>query len=478
MKLSRRLILANATTVIVPLIITALVALVYINLFGKLFGTELDFKSFHKLSEIRFELSGHNQSVLKRTPEIIEEKSFQNNLQQQLAGINGEVIILKNDHILFSSQDFDNIEIAKSIEIGENNWNNSPLVKDGISYSVELIRLKLQNNSEGTVILLAPLAKDSTDISDFFTLLGLTYLISFIATNILISYQLSKTIVSPLRNLQQAAREISKGNLSHPISEEGDQEIRELCRDLELMKIKLKESIHTQLKYEENRKMLVSSISHDLKTPVTTIKGYIEGILDGVANSPEKTNRYLNTINLKARQVDQMIDDLLLYAKLDLNQIPFNYEKTEIETYLREVLSENEPELDRHKIQLTLECFLNHKQYVSLDRDRIKRVIMNILDNSSKYMDKEKRQINVFLRETAASIIIELRDNGSGINRNELPYIFERFYRSDTSRSEIKGSGLGLAIAKEIIEGHGGKIWAVSHGTEGTSVLISLKKLA
>jgi signal transduction histidine kinase len=143
-------------------------------------------------------------------------------------------------------------------------------------------------------------------------------------------------IVSPLHNLQKAAAEISQGNLDHPIAEEGDKEIQALCRDLETMRLKLKDSVYTQLKYEDNRKMLVSSISHDLKTPVTTIKGYIEGILDGVANTPEKTARYLNTAYLKAGQIDQMIDDLLLYAKLDLNQLPFNFERIDISLYLEQ----------------------------------------------------------------------------------------------------------------------------------------------
>lgn len=243
----------------------------------------------------------------------------------------------------------------------------------------------------------------------------------------MISFHFSRSIIRPLSNLQNAAGEISRGNLDYEIAEEGDGEIQALCRKLEAMRIKLKESIHTQLKYEENRKMLISSISHDLKTPVTSIKGYVEGIFDGIANTPEKMDKYLKTIYVKAGQVDTMIDDLLLYAKLDLNQIPFQFEPTDIEKYIRECILEFEPELERRQIRISLQSGLGQSHVLPLDRERMRRVLMNILDNSCKYMDKEKGEIKILLRETYTGIIIELRDNGAGIGPQDLPYIFDRF---------------------------------------------------
>lgn len=476
MKLTKRLILANAATVIVPLLVTFIIALAYLYLFGHLFGTDLGFESYQRLSEIRFELTGNQQSILNRTPEVFEEESFHAHLQQQLSSIRGEVILLKNDKVIFSSRNFSKVDIAKSMEIGKKTWGKEHLLIGNVSYSVDLLSLPLQGGSEGKIILLAPLEQAGKNFKNFLVLLALTFLISFILTNSCTSYQLSRTIVTPLRNLQKATTEIKKGNLDYQIAEEGDREIGDLCRDLELMRIKLKESVHTQLKYEDNRKMLVSSISHDLKTPVTTIKGYIEGILDGVANTPEKTDRYLRTVYQKAQQVDQMIDDLLLYAKLDLNQIPFNFEKTDLENYLTDYLAESEPELELNGIKLTFKSQLVQKHLIPLDQERMKRVITNILDNSRKHMNKNPGEINVILRETASSIVVEINDNGCGIRQEDLPHIFNRFYRSDISRSEIKGSGLGLAIAQQIIEGHGGRVWAVSHGSEGTSIMLSLNK--
>jgi signal transduction histidine kinase len=241
------------------------------------------------------------------------------------------------------------------------------------------------------------------------------------------------------------------------------------------MRIKLKESVYLQQKYDENRKFLVSSISHDLKTPVTSIKGYIEGIIDGVAKTPEKMKEYLETARSKAILVNAMIDDLLLYSKLDLNQIPYHFEKTDLEQYFEDCVSDHRYEYEKANIKLALISELKETVFVLIDRERFKRVIQNILDNAKKFMEKADGQVDIILRETRTSAIIEIRDNGKGIPENDLPHIFERFYRADPSRKS-DGSGLGLAIAKQIVEGHEGKIWVRSTVGEGTRMMISLKK--
>lgn len=475
MNLNKRLIFANAATVIIPIIITALLVLAYLFIYSKVTNTNLTFDNYQKLNQIELELLS-DESYLQQNPEIIEQESFQNYLQERIAGIDGEIVILKGDSLVFSSHPFSKIDIAKILDAGQNEGSIEAVTINKIAYTTQAVEVDLKNGSRGRIVLLAPLEKGMMGPLGFLILIGLSFSLSFAFMNIFVSRQFSRTIMNPINHLKKAAAEISGGNLNYEIVEEGDEEIQELCRDLELMRIKLKNSVNEQLKLEDNRKMLVSSISHDLKTPVTSIKGYVEGILDGVANSPEKTERYLKTIYTKAQQIDEMIDDLLLYAKLDLNQIPFNFEKTEVENYLRKCVVESEPELETHNINIFLISDLKDKYQVLLDQERMKRVIMNILDNSVKYMNKNQGEIRVFLRETKTSIIIEIRDNGIGIKEKDLPHIFDRFYRSDTARGEIKGSGLGLAIGKQIIEGHGGKVWALSHGEDGTSIMISLSK--
>ncbi len=473
MNLNRRLILANATAVIVPVIITAVAALAFVFVYAKLLGADISLTNYRRLSEIKLELLSSEHSILQQKPEAIEQESWQKYWRERLAAIGGELIIVKDKRVLYASGNFSSIDVAKCLEAG----STEPVEIGSAAYRVQPVEVDFQGGSQGSVLLLAPVERSEPNLKIFLAAVGILFVISFTLTNFFVSYQFSRSIVRPLNNLQQAAAEISAGNLDCQIFAEGDKEIQELCRDLELMRIKLKESIHTQLRYEDNRKLLVSSMSHDLKTPVTSIKGYVEGILDGVANTPEKRERYLTTIYSKALQVDRMLDDLLLYAKLDLNQIPFNFEKTNIAEYLQTCVLESEPELESRGIKIELLNELRQNSCVLLDRERMQRVIGNILDNSRKYLDKEQGDLKILLRETDSSVIVELHDNGSGIPESDLPYIFDRFYRSDTARSDIKGSGLGLAIAKQIVEGHNGRIWAVSHGEEGTSIMISLSKL-
>lgn len=478
MNLKGRLISANALTVILPVMITVISAMAYIYIAGKLADTEQAFHNTQEVAQLTMELVGRENSVLRQNPEKIKDSSFQKELQARMDILDGEVVVLEGERVLFSSLNLTAIDVVK-LKKPAIQFRGARVDLGTQSYTVQsfdVSRDEAQGEKQTTLYLLVPINPASFDMTNFLIFSGLVFLLSFIGANAIASYYFSLRILTPLNNLQKAAMEITLGNLDYEIVEEGDQEVRELCRDLERMRIQLKNSVHTQLKYEDNRKMLISSISHDLKTPVTSIKGYVEGLLDGIANSPEKKEKYLKTIYRKAEQVDTMIDDLLLYAKLDLNQIPFSFEKTNIGEFLDDGLQEIEPEMERNGIKILFESELTTAQEIPLDRERMMRVILNIIDNSRKYMDKEEGVITLSLRETHSSIIIEIKDNGRGIPKKDVAQIFERFYRSDTARTEIKGSGLGLAIAKQIVEGHEGRIWAVSREGKGTSVLISLPR--
>ncbi|MCR6545531.1 sensor histidine kinase [Dehalobacterium formicoaceticum] len=476
MNLKKRLLLANFMTAAFPLVITVLLTLIFLFFYGKLFDPNLSIDRYQQLSNIEQQFFHHQQNLLEGRPETIEEEGNQQQLLDQLERIDGELVILKNDQLLFSSGDFTQIDVAKLSQAENPLGSNDQVMINNISYMVRSVQLNYPDGALAQVILMAPVPDTALSLNVVLSFMVLVFLISLIITNFFISQQLSQTILQPIQHLQQAAGEISKGNLEQEILAEGDQELQELCRDLEMMRIKLKELIHNQLRYEDNRKMLITSMSHDLKTPITSIKGYVEGILDGVANNPEKIKKYLNTIVLKADQVDQLIDDLLLFSKLDLNQIPFQLERVTISDYLKSVLAEHELELERKKIKLFYHNDLDQEQFIFLDREKMKRVVMNILDNAAKYVPEGYGEIHVRLRETNTGVIIEFRDNGAGIREKDLPFIFDRFYRGDQARTDRKGSGLGLAIGKQIVEGHQGRIWAVPATEGGTSIMISLCK--
>lgn len=181
MNLTKRLIAANAIAVIIPLAITVTVALAYIFLFGKLFGSEISLQNYQRLSEIRLELAAELNNIQQK-PEIIEESAFQQHLQEQLASINGDVIIVKDDQIVFSSRNFSKIDVARFLETGKKNWGKDPVRLGNISYTVQLIELPFPNGSQGNIIMLAPLGPTEANLSRFLLLLGLAFLLSFIVT--------------------------------------------------------------------------------------------------------------------------------------------------------------------------------------------------------------------------------------------------------------------------------------------------------
>ena len=243
------------------------------------------------------------------------------------------------------------------------------------------------------------------------------------------------------------------------------------------MRLRLKDTYEEKIQFDAESKALISNISHDLKTPVTTIKGYAEGILDGVASSPEKVEKYIRTIYNKANDMDRLIDELTLYSKIDTNRIPYTFAKINIAEYFKDCVEERSIELESRNIELGYFNYLDDDVIVIADAEQLRRVVNNIIGNSAKYMDKKKGIINIRLKDVGDFVQVEIEDNGKGIGAKDLPYIFDRFYRTDSSRtSSTGGSGIGLSIVRKIIEDHGGKIWATSKEGIGTVMCFVLRK--
>ncbi|MGG4166423.1 HAMP domain-containing sensor histidine kinase [Rossellomorea vietnamensis] len=297
-------------------------------------------------------------------------------------------------------------------------------------------------------------------------------------TNGILTYFISRSILEPIKSLSMAAKKISEGNLNYSCASEQKDELGELSNTFEEMRLKLKEASAVQHQYDRNRQELIASISHDLKTPLTSIKGYVSGIQDGVAGTPEKLNRYISKIEKNAHDMDALIDELFLYSKLDLEQIPFAFEKIKLDDYFHDFIEELSLTLEHEQGKAVLIHDPLKSYAVKADREKLSRVVMNITQNSLKYMDKSMKEIQVILSERNNEIQVEIKDNGSGIPKKDLSNIFDSFYRTDESRnSATGGTGLGLSIAKKIIENHGGKIRAESEPGVGTSIYFTLKKV-
>lgn len=280
----------------------------------------------------------------------------------------------------------------------------------------------------------------------------------------------------PLNKLRNATHKIAEGNLNFTMEVTGEDEISDLCRDFEEMRKRLLESTEQKLEYDQESKELISNISHDLKTPLTAIKGYVEGIMDGVADTPEKMDRYIRTIYNKTNDMDRLINELTFYSKIDANRIPYTFNKINVRNYFEDCVEEMGIELESKGFAFSYKNEVDDSVEVIADAEQIKRVINNIVSNSVKYMDKSDPRIDIRVKDVGDFVQIEIEDNGRGIGTKELPNIFERFYRADASRHSAGGSGIGLSIVKKIIEDHGGKIWASSTLGKGTVMYFVLRK--
>lgn len=286
-----------------------------------------------------------------------------------------------------------------------------------------------------------------------------------------------KGIVNPIGELNLAMKKIAEGNLDYRLSNHYAGEIGELFDNYEDMRLRLKESTDEIMENEKKNRELVSNISHDLKTPITAIKGYVEGIMDGVADTPEKMDRYIKTIYNKANDMNRLINELTIYSGIDSNRIPYNFQRINVSEYFNDCVEEVGLDLESRHIELNFYNLVSDDTVIIADPEQLKRVINNIVGNSIKYLDKEKGTIEIRILDEIDSIRIEIEDNGKGIAAKDLSRIFERFYRTDASRNSSKGgSGIGLSIVKKIVEDHGGYIWATSKEGEGTCMHFVIRK--
>jgi signal transduction histidine kinase len=408
-----------------------------------------------------------------REPESLLERPVEEELDAKLHKINMNLIVRKNNDLVYVSP---NLHQSRNLELpAYNEKPNKETEFKGKLLITHQLDFLLPDQGKATVFIVTDANSLQKYLRQYSQWLFYTLLFILVLTNGVLTYIVSRSIIRPLKALKRAAEEIKEGNLNFEVRPQSKDEIGELSVAFEEMRRKLKHSIELQLQYDENRKELISNISHDLKTPVTAIKGYVEGIMDGVADTPDKLDRYVKTIYTKAGDMDRLIDELFLFSKLDLGKVPFHFEQVEIGQYLQDCSQELYFDMEKKGVKLELEVIPRTPLYVTADREKLKRVLLNIIENAVKYKDKAEGLIRLNAQEIDGRAVVSIEDNGPGISAEALPHIFDRFYRADPSRNTVTGgSGLGLAIAKQIVEEHGGIIWASSEIGQGTKVFITL----
>ncbi|MDQ0417791.1 signal transduction histidine kinase [Croceifilum oryzae] len=442
-------------------------------------GDAKSIESLYKKTYVQKPLTTEEESVFLDLKLLAKNDSKQLLNQNEMKSFEQEdiqIVVRKGTKVEYASLSLDRQVLDASLpRFEKTNINTRDTIKmNNTFFTYVKFDFYFPDQKEGSIFVLRKASSYTELIREFFPILSGLLLILFIMIIGIVNYFVSRSIIKPIYHLKKAAEKITSGDLDFAIKATSQDEIGQLNQAFEEMRSRLKESVNLQIQYEENRKELLSNISHDLKTPMTSIIGYVEGIKDGVANTPEKMEKYVSTVYVKAKDMDSLIDELFLFSKLDLKKEPFHFETVELHSYLGDYIENLY--LDQG-IRMEFHPF-DQSIYVTADREKLKRVLANVISNCVKYMDKEEKNISISLYERMEDVVVQITDNGKGIEPVALPFIFERFYRAEQSRnSQTGGSGLGLAIAKQIIIEHGGEIWATSEVGKGTSICFSLKKV-
>lgn len=382
------------------------------------------------------------------------------------------VAVVSGDEILYKSADISDFDIRSAVMENAAGKN-----KIKISQTDYVIETKKTQNKNAYIMMLKPIKDIEPYYRNLLFIIMAVFSVTYLIGICIIQYYNKKDIENPIVNLSRDAVRLADGELNIPVGGSAVKEIGQLCESVEKLRLRLCESVYDKKRYDENRKFLISGISHDLKTPITAVRGYIEGVLDGVVTGEEKRRKYLEAAIKKTDTIKTMIEDLLLYSKLDLNQIPFDITEVSAKKYTEQLIEDAHRSFELENKTLEFECDVDENVKIAIDTERFKRVISNITDNAKKNILPESGKVKITLRETKKTVIMEIADNGTGINEKDIQNIFNRFYRGDNARKNDGSSGLGLTIAKQIVTGHGGRIWATSEPGCGTKMMVSLRKV-
>lgn len=392
------------------------------------------------------------------------------------------LVVRKNGVITYSTSSLSNEQLEGFLPdyagLEENVYDVGTYKGGEYQKLVKQLDFEDDDNNQYSVFIITSLKQVVPQMKTFIIEIMVAILLVLIITSLILTYWIYCSIVKPVNKLKLATDNIKNGNMDFEMPKVPNNEIGEVCRDFEEMRVILKQSSEDKIKSDQEEKELIRNISHDLKTPLTAIKGYVEGLLDGVADTPEKQQKYIRTIANKVNDMDKLIDELTIYSRLDTNRVPYTFSKIDVGEYFNDCCADLELELEALGIELEYRNHISAPSIIVADPEQLKRVVNNIISNSVKYMAdgrKGRIQIDLFDEDDYAHVIF--KDNGKGIASKDITRIFERFYRTDESRNSRQGgSGIGLAIVKKIVEDHKGKIWAESVEGEGTTMHLDLLK--
>lgn len=419
------------------------------------------------------------KEIVERDVERFMDVEFLEQENEQLNEKHSYLLVRKGQTVVYPTKPLQATDLAALPHYGATDSQTQIGIHldSNVNMLFKQVDFVFEDGAEGSAFIITPTREAVPEIRRLMLDLGISSIILLGLSACMLYAWLYRSMLSPISKLQTATKNIKEGNLNFEIHAETKDEIGALCEAFEQMRLRLKDNAEEKLKDELDNRELISNIAHDLKTPITAVKGYSEGIIDGVANTPEKIDKYVRTIYSKANEMDRLINELTLYSKIDTNRIPYNFAKINVSDYFDDCVEEIGLDLEAKGIHLSYYNYVISDTLIIADSEQLRRVINNIIGNSVKYMNKPTGAINIRVKDVGDFIQVEIEDNGCGIGQKDLPCIFDRFYRTDASRnSATGGSGIGLSIVKKIVEDHGGKIWATSKEGTGTIMYFVIRK--
>lgn len=488
MKLKTRLMIAFFVVILVPVFMTSLAFFGFskhqLQVLEDSYGVAISLETVSdtmqligKSTQIVFE------ELKKKAAEDAEQfldKEYLDQINQELNGKYSYLLVRIDGTVYYNGAGSDVTKLFNELPAFRE-FSSAP---DGGSYIgkdvkafVKQLDVEFEDHSEGSIFIISSAQKilEQTRrlILDLFVSVAV---ILFFTASILVAW-IYTGINAPLKKLSEATKRIKEEDFDFELKATGKDEFSQLCRDFDEMRQRLKTQAEEKEDFDRQSKELISNISHDLKTPITAVKGYVEGIMDGVADTPEKMDRYIRTIYVKANDMDRLINELTFYSKIDTNRIPYNFNKINVAEYFDDCAEDVGLEMRDSDINFSYINTVDPNTLIIADAEQLTRVINNIVGNSVKYMDKPKKYVQLRVKDAGDFIQAEIEDNGKGIPAKELVSVFDRFYRTDASRNSAQGgSGIGLSIVKKIVEDHGGRIWANSKQGEGTTMCFVIRK--
>lgn len=376
--------------------------------------------------------------------------------------LDAKIIVLnsQDDVIAVSDSSDNNLKFTKITQIGGEAINNKSIMsfdKGGYNYYYKPIYY--QNYLNGSIIIETPLSEINSMLNKIYLIIWIFVIIALIILSIVIYTVCKKFIIDPIESLNEASQKIAKGDVGERVNITSNDELGELAASFNFMA----EAIE---KVETNRREFISNVSHELRSPMTSIRGFIAGILDGII-PPDKEHFYLQKVYEETERLTRLITDLLDISAMQTGKLKFNFSKVDINEIIKTSAVNLEPKILDKKLHVSITLEGDYL-YVKADRDKLIQVCTNLIDNSVKYCT-EGGNIEIMTKSKGNRVVVVIYNDGVPLEEDTLRHIWERFYKADKSRTNKESTGLGLSIVRNIILSHEEEVW-VENSEDGKGV--------